>query len=123
MPEILPALQRTRVISARSRYEFDYPGQAGAWKERAFLDLRRQLEAETVGNLISIGDSVFEMDAVAVMGQEFAESCVKTVRFRQQPMPRQLLQELNMVLGKMGQIVAGPKDLKLTFESPKSARS
>jgi hypothetical protein len=122
MPEIQPTLDRTRVISARSRYELDYPGQVGAWKEQAFLDLRRQLEAEAVGNLISIGDSVFEMDAVAVMGQEFAESCVKTVRFRQQPTPKQLLQELNLVLNKLSKIVAGPKDLKLTFESPNRDR-
>mmetsp|Transcript_71913 Transcript_71913/g.185488 ORF Transcript_71913/g.185488 Transcript_71913/m.185488 type:complete len:338 (-) Transcript_71913:173-1186(-) len=117
LPELQPGLHGVRVISARSRYEPEYPGQAAAWKEQAFLEVRRQLEVETVGNLISIGDSVFEMDAVAVMGQEFAESCIKTVRFRQQPMPGQLLQELNLVLNKLQQIVAGPKDLKLTFEA------
>lgn len=57
------------VISARGTYEQAFPGDCHAWKVHAFLQVQRTLNFEAVTNLISIGDSVIEMDAVHVIGR------------------------------------------------------
>lgn len=57
------------VISARGAFEQDFPGDCHAWKVHAFLQVQRTLNFEAVTNLISIGDSVIEMDAVHVIGR------------------------------------------------------
>jgi hypothetical protein len=80
VPELLPVLRHVDIISARSRYEPQFP-DIHQWKIQAFMEVRRQLDAQAVTNLISIGDSDFEMDAVRIMGSQFARALVKTVKF------------------------------------------
>mmetsp|Transcript_11494 Transcript_11494/g.39248 ORF Transcript_11494/g.39248 Transcript_11494/m.39248 type:complete len:239 (+) Transcript_11494:198-914(+) len=57
------------VISARGAFEQEFPGDCHAWKVHAFLQVQRTLNFEAVTNLISIGDSIIEMDAVHVIGR------------------------------------------------------
>merc|ERR1719453_2846672 len=78
IPELLPTLERVRVISARSKHEDQYPTQIGQWKVQAFLDVQRQMDSQIITNLISLGDSQWEMDATHVMGKEFEVALVKT---------------------------------------------
>merc|ERR1719401_2792798 len=66
VPELLPVLQKVRVISARTKYEPHFPGEVAKWKIHAFLEVQRQLDCQIITNLISLGDSNFEMDAVHV---------------------------------------------------------
>lgn len=65
----LIASKGIEVISARGAYEQAFPGDCHAWKVQAFLQVQRTLNFEAVTNLVSIGDSVIEMDAVHVIGR------------------------------------------------------
>jgi len=117
VPALLPILDRLRIISARTKFEAEYPMDYGQWKIQAFLEVQRQLNSPVVTNLICLGDSQFEMDAVKVMGAEFAEAVVKTVKFRESPGPQELLKQIDLVRSKFKRIVENAGHLKIGLES------
>jgi len=116
VPDLLPVLQKVRVISARGRYEAQYPGEVSKWKIQAFLEVQRQLDSQIITNLISLGDSNFEMDAVHIMGKEFAQALIKTIKFRENPSPEELLKQLELVSQKFERIVENARNLKIGLE-------
>merc|ERR1712160_85788 len=111
IPELLTVLQKVKIISARTKFEGQYPGEVGKWKIQAFLEVQRQLDAQIITNLISLGDSNFEMDAVHVMGKEFAQALVKTIKFQENPSPEELLKQLGLVSQRFEQILGNPRNL------------
>lgn len=105
-PSITPLLQKVKVLSARSRYESQYPGDASKWKEEAFKDIGRNFDAEVVANIVSLGDSQYEMDAAQTLGKEFQQSSVKLVKFRPQPAPEELVTQLKFLTGRFQRVVS-----------------
>mmetsp|Transcript_44291 Transcript_44291/g.117465 ORF Transcript_44291/g.117465 Transcript_44291/m.117465 type:complete len:310 (-) Transcript_44291:624-1553(-) len=121
VPEYLPVLQKVRVISARGKYEAQYPNEVSQWKIQAFLEVQKQLDSEIITNLISLGDSNFEMDAVHVMGKEFAQAFIKTIKFQEHPNPEELLKQLELVTQKFEKIVENARNLKIGLERKRVA--
>lgn len=115
MPGLLPILEQVRVISARRNHQAQYPCDVGQWKVQAFLELQRQMDNQIITNLVSFGDADFEMDAVHAMSQAFARSMVKTIRFRQNPSPEELLKQLELVAQKVDMIVLNASNLKISL--------
>jgi hypothetical protein len=113
IPELLPVLRKVKVISARSKYEPEYPGDVNQWKTQAFLEVQRELDNEIITNLISVGDSNVEMHAAQVMGEEFSQAVIKTVKFCERPGPEELVKQLDVVLKKFEPIVQVARDLKI----------
>jgi len=91
VPGLLNTLQKVKIISARGEYEHAYPGNYSEWKIQAFLEVQREMDSEIITNLVSLGDSNFEMDAVHVMGNEFSQALIKTIKFRECPSPEELV--------------------------------
>jgi len=116
VPGLLSVLQRVPVISARSKYESRYPRDVSMWKINAFRDLQRELDLPVVTNLISVGDSNYEMDATQVMGKEFSEALVKTIKLRDNPSPEELLKQLDLVAQNFERIVTNARNLKIGLE-------
>lgn len=116
IPGILSTLEKVTVISARGNYEKEFPGQYHEWKVQAFLEVRRQLNSQIVTNLISLGDSTIEMDAVHVMGREFSQALVKTIKFREIPSPDELAKQLDLVHQKFPRICLNARNLKIGLE-------
>uniref|UniRef100_A0A7S4RYH8 Uncharacterized protein n=1 Tax=Alexandrium monilatum TaxID=311494 RepID=A0A7S4RYH8_9DINO len=114
-PELLPILREVCVISARRSYEAQYPNEVGKWKVQAFLEVQRQLDSKRVANLISLGDSKYEMDAVHVMGRKFSKATVKTIKFLEKPRPEALLKQLKLVAQKFKRIVEKPHSLQISL--------
>merc|ERR1719498_1296243 len=115
VPGLLPVLQQVRVISARGNFEAQYPGEVSQWKIQAFLEVRQELDSQIITNLISLGDSNFEMDAVHVMGKEFAQAMIKTIKFRDNPSPEELLKQLELAQ-KFEKIALNARNLKIGLE-------
>jgi len=115
VPELLPTLQKVHILSARSKYEPHFP-DVHQWKIQAFLEVQQQLDSEVVTNLLSVGDSDFEMEAVHIMGSKFAEALVKTVKFRENPNPEDLRKELLLVSAKFERIVEAGRHLKVCLD-------
>ncbi|PHJ21372.1 protein kinase [Cystoisospora suis] len=116
LPGLLPVLQKLSIISARNRFEAAYPGEYHQWKIQAFLEVQRQLNSEVITNLISVGDSNIEMDAVHVMGKEFSQALVKTVKFRENPSPEELAKQLELVSSRFEKICLNACNLKIGLE-------
>jgi|LauGreDrversion4_2_1035121.scaffolds.fasta_scaffold170268_3 hypothetical protein len=128
IPGLLPTLKKIRIISARSEHETLYPGQYHEWKIQAFLNVQKEMKSEIITNLVSLGDSTIEMDAVHVMGNEFAQALIKTVKFRETPTPEELAKQLELVNQKFEKIILNARSLKISLErkwvpSPKTAPS
>jgi len=116
VPELLPTLEKVRVISARGRHEHQFPRSVSQWKIQAFLDVQRQLDSQITTNLVSLGDSRFEMDAAHIMSQQFVTAMVKTVKFRENPYPEELLQQLNLVSKGFQRIIENARHMRLSLE-------
>ncbi|KEP67336.1 UNVERIFIED_CONTAM: hypothetical protein HHA_223870 [Hammondia hammondi] len=116
LPGLVPLLQKAPIISARNRFEAVFPGEYHQWKVQAFLEVRRQLNREIITNLISVGDSVIEMDAVHVMGKEFSQALVKTVKLRENPSPEELAKQLEVVSSKFESICLSACSLAIGLE-------
>ncbi len=116
VPGLLPTLKKIRVISARSEHETLYPGQYHEWKIQAFLNVQKEMSSKIITNLVSLGDSTIEMDAVHVMGNEFAQALIKTVKFRETPTPEELAKQLELVAQKFEKIILNARSLKISLE-------
>lgn len=69
-----------------------------------------------VTNLIALGDSQFEMDAVKNLGTQFPRALLKTIKFREMPSPDELVKQINLVLLKLEQICTSAKNLTIRLE-------
>lgn len=116
MPSLASVLRNVQVISARSRYEAKYPDDAKRWKTETFLELGGRFDTEVVTNLISVGDSECEMEAARHMGTVFQRSTVKVVKFKHEPSPEDLLQQLRLVNMAFSKIVEKGRDLTIQLE-------
>lgn len=123
LPALLPVLQRVNVVSARSRYEAEYPNEVDKWKANTFLEVQRQLDSEVITNLVSLGDSRFEMEATLAMGKEFDQASIKTVKFKETPTPDELVKQQELVCKEFGAIVGYAKDLSVRIDRRITARS
>jgi hypothetical protein len=70
------------IISARARYEKLFPRNFQKWKVEAFLETRKDMDEQAITNLIALGDNVFEIEAAYILGAQFKNAFIKTVKFR-----------------------------------------
>ena len=104
------------IISARSRYEALYPKNYQRWKVEAFLETRKNLEAEAVTNLIAFGDNMFEIEAAKILGRQFTKSLIKTVKFKTSPTPKELIKQINVVNDSFQTICNAGQSLTVRLE-------
>ena len=130
------------IISARGAFEASFPGDSHAWKMHAFLQVthsimctcppftrifgghkrvllsqvQNKLQLEAVTNLVSVGDSHIEMDAVHLLGRSFAHALVKTVKLWERPTPYELLKQLEVVADKLPDIYRTGTTLNIWLE-------
>ena len=79
------------IISARARYEKLFPRNYQKWKVEAFLETRRDMDEQAITNLIALGDNVFEIEAAYILGAQYKNAFIKTVKFRQSPSTGELI--------------------------------
>ena len=109
------------ILSARGAFEASFPGDSHAWKMHAFLQVQNKLQLEAVTNLISVGDSHIEMDAVHLLGRSFAHALVKTVKLWERPTPYELQKQLEVVADKLPDIYRAGTTLNIWLERETAA--
>jgi hypothetical protein len=134
MPGLFKSLQDVRILSARSTYEKQGILEPSEWKYLAF---QRELdrfcegktpvsgEADTVAiadrrrNVISIGDSPAEREALIRVTAHMPNSCVKAVKFMAHPEVQQLHQEHELISGYiLRDLVNHEGNLDLAIDCP-----
>eukprot|EP00930_Biecheleria_cincta_P073496 TRINITY_DN60787_c0_g1_i1.p1 TRINITY_DN60787_c0_g1~~TRINITY_DN60787_c0_g1_i1.p1 ORF type:complete len:395 (+),score=59.57 TRINITY_DN60787_c0_g1_i1:50-1186(+) len=121
LPALLPMLEGVEIISARQRYEAQFPDEIYQWKAQTFVDIQRR-RPNSITNFISIGDSSFEHDAALAVGRQFSQTVVKTIRFLGQPQPEELVQQLRVASGSLQKIVEIGRARQLTM-APTGSKS
>lgn len=116
LPGLLPVLQRIRVVSARSRYEAEFPDEVSKWKAETFLEVQRQFDSQVITNLVSVGDSFFERKAAQAVGREYDNTVIKTIKFREFPTPEELVKQQKLVCKEFEQIVGSPHNLRMKMK-------
>jgi hypothetical protein len=125
MPSLLPSLEGVKILSARSTFEWcaetriERPSE---WKYLAFYsEIGEFYELSAHGdrrkNVISIGDSPHERQALIRVMEHIPNSCVKAMKFTERPNIEQLLDEHKLLNECLGDIVhhKGSLDLGLQF--------
>lgn len=109
LPKVMPLLNRLKkVMSARSAYEQNWPGDPYAWKKAAFADIlsRRKGKMSFSGvNLIVLGDNLAEIEAAQMAMSLRGSSVVKTVKFKDMPSVNELLGQLRVVTQMLPNLV------------------
>ena len=73
-------------MSARSKYENQYPGHNVLWKILAFQDIyKNYMEKDILTNFVSIGDSDVEIAAAYDLASLLKSFFLKTVKLRDEP--------------------------------------
>ena len=115
-PNLGNLLDKIKIISARDEYEKIYPGQNKFWKEKAFLNLKKEINPKLVTNIICFGDSIIELEAGKTLACKLNEAFVKTIKFKENPEIEDLIKQLNLINEKIGFIYSKAKNLSITIE-------
>ena len=62
-------------------------------------------------NLIALGDAVFEIEAAYILGAQYKNAFIKTVKFRNSPSTSELIKQVKLVLLQFELICNSPKNL------------
>jgi len=120
IPAVVPLLGKVNIISARSTFEKDHPGNALKWKFFAFQENLYQLfdplEEKISKNILSFGDSHVEREAVRAVTRGWANSKTKSVKFTERPSMEQLRRQIDLITNCFHHILShdGDLDLQLT---------
>jgi len=107
---------KIKVISARTGYEDQFPGDSHRWKVEAFLDIEQYFNKNLITNLLCLGDSHIEMDAAQILAERFNHSLIKTIKFKRGPKPEELVKQQNLVSERLDKIYLSYKNLTIRLE-------
>lgn len=115
MPRLLPLLATLPVMSARSTFETEHPGNQLAWKVRAFAEFKKDVVPGVLTNVICFGDSPWEHIAARELVRGIESSVVKCVKFRSRPSPSTLCDEIEIISRELSYIEKSSSNLNLSF--------
>lgn len=129
MPTLYPVLKDVKILSARSRYESRGVVQPSAWKLLAFdgeiglfmngYDGGTPASASSVRlNVISVGDSLYEREALIRVTDRFSNSCAKAMKLVEKPSAEEFLKEHDILISCLGDIVEYEGNIDLSMIPP-----
>lgn len=118
MPKTLEVINEKKipVISARTKYQSQFPTDNHRWKTETFLEMRKMYDTNITTNLICLGDSNIEIEAGHILAKHFNQVMVKTVKFKENPQPEELLKQVELVLDKFDTIFTKMNNLTVRLE-------
>ncbi len=123
-PNLLPILDKIKIISSRELYQNEYPADPITWKIKTFNDLKQKLYFEkcTVSNLICIGDDNCEIIAAKKLGESFGNCLVKTIKFRDKPNLNELIKQIILINEQIIRVYNYPKSLTIHVDKKKNQK-
>lgn len=112
------------IVSARVQYENLDPLNTFLWKQMAFKNLWSDAclldkNESTITNMISFGDSTFEMEAASAFAEispNPANCFLKLIKLKESPTFDELKSELDVVMSQFEKIFSSVKNLKIKLE-------
>lgn len=114
LPGLTRILQEIPVYSARTAFEKAFPDAPIMWKCYMFNQrLARMWTRNTFKNIISLGDSIAEREAIQAVTRERQNTICKSVKFAEAPSLPQLNTQLQLIASNLANVVRHPSDLDL----------
>ena len=115
LPSIYNILSKVNVMSARSLFEVQFPGESKKWKTQTFMKIASAYK-NIATNLISIGDSISDLEAAQEMAKKFTECYLKLIKFKEGPSPQELNKQLTLVANQFNFIYKSVKNMTIRVE-------
>lgn len=116
LPNVVPFLNKLRVLSARSTFEPLYPDSPMKWKYHAFQESLAREYPKTnscIRNVLSFGDSHAEREAIRAVTRGHPNTRTKSIKFAERPTIEQLQRQLELVSDCFPYITSHEADLDL----------
>eukprot|EP00437_Effrenium_voratum_P000028 CAMPEP_0181430848 /NCGR_PEP_ID=MMETSP1110-20121109/17936_1 /TAXON_ID=174948 /ORGANISM="Symbiodinium sp., Strain CCMP421" /LENGTH=261 /DNA_ID=CAMNT_0023554179 /DNA_START=52 /DNA_END=837 /DNA_ORIENTATION=+ len=122
LPGLRPLLDELDIVSARAFEGVGIDGPA-EWKRRAFAEIMEAAFAEggSRPNVLSIGDSVYEQDAIKAATKCMPNCSSKSLKLLESPDIQQLIEEHDLLFHHLDTAVAHEDQLELEV-APEMAR-
>jgi hypothetical protein len=121
MPAVYPSLKHVKLMSARSTWEPRGVASPFDWKFHAFQheidDFYAGFDPDRRKNVISLGDSAHEREALIRVTERMVNCCTKSIKFAERPELEALLKEHQLLSGCFRHIVNHPSLLDLCIKT------
>ena len=97
-PKIIDILDKVIIISARSWFDKEFPSNSKMWKKSCFEEISKIYDPSKLTNLITIGDSLIEMEASYTFSKRFTKCYKKTIKLKNSPTPSLIVKQLNLII-------------------------
>ncbi len=114
-PSILDLLNDIKIISARQENILNCPNDKRLWKINSFNNVLMKYDFQTIINIISIGDSFYEIEASKNLHSFFTNDVIKTVKFKKVNKIEELIMQLDLVLNNFNLIVNSVKNYTINI--------
>jgi hypothetical protein len=104
------------IISARTLYESCFPGDPNRWKVESFIGLSKKYLANVNTNLVCLGDSHIEIDAAHILGTEFENPLIKTIKLKSFSGVEELFKQQQLIIDKFDHIYSHIKNMTIRLE-------
>jgi hypothetical protein len=125
LPTLAPLLESVRLVSARTSYEGPQCPSPLDWKLRAFdAEITRffgsevMLDASRRKNVLSLGDSVHEREALLRATASVPNCCSKSMKFVERPDISEICKQHELISNCLDGIVQHKGDLDLCIRCP-----
>lgn len=122
-PTISGLLEKIIIISSRSWFEKEYPGDSRMWKIGCFQELGKIFNCKVPTNLIAVGDSFIEMEAAYSFASNYKQCFIKTVKLRDSPTLKQMLKQLELIYSELPGIVCLQQSTTISVQKLKRSNS
>ena len=121
-PTTFEILKKVKIVSARGMCEKKYPGDYRQWKTKAFIETMKNCNINFLktANIISFGDSIIELEASHKLKEIFADGYIKTIKFKENPQPLELIKELKIILLQFDVILSNVRNLSIKVAKKKN---
>jgi hypothetical protein len=112
-------LSNIKIISARERFQKKFPKSLKEWKNQAFIEICKNYDNELLTNIVSVGDSEFEMNAGLMIGKLFTHSYTKVIKFKENPSLEMLIKQLKLTHEQFNTALNSVKNLIIKVDTKK----
>ena len=97
-PNVYKLLNKIKIISGRDLYQHKFPNDYKTWKIKAFYKILKNYSLNLPTNIMSFGDSTYDIDAAYDLVKKFPNGFVKAIKFTELPLIQDLINQLILVL-------------------------
>jgi hypothetical protein len=118
-PNVYKLLNKIKIISGRDLYEDKFPQDYKTWKIKAFNTILKNYSLNLPTNIMTFGDSTYDIDASYDLVKKFPNGFIKAIKFQEFPLIQDLIKQLILVLDNFDSYYSACKNWTITVDRKK----